>query len=170
MYIVWIIIGCLMLLLALFILVMLIYTFVTKKNREIYNTKNTKKEETMPQKVKKYCEETDELLKKFKKDDNYSLLKEALEKLPPAYNLYVSELLGTKKISKKSLNPAVATALGNTIGGFPCGVAMGLSAIEKKEYRKNQLKEFEKKYSSINDKEKKVIYLINTIENIINQQ
>lgn len=129
-----------------------------------------KKEEPLPLKVKKYCNNNEALLKEYQKNINYPILKEALEKLPSAYNSYTSELLGVTKLPKSSLDPAVAAALGNTIGGFPCGVAMGLSALQKKEYRKNQLKEFDKKYSSINNKEKKVIYLINTIENIINQQ
>lgn len=148
-------------------IIVLLYGFVRYGKQEKIPVK---KEETLPLKVKKYCDNKETLLKEYEENINYPILKEALDKLPSAYNLYASELLGVTKLPKSSLDPAVAAALGNTIGGFPCGVAMGLSAIEKKEYRKNQLKEFDKKYSNINNKEKKVIYLINTIENILNQQ
>ena len=170
MYYILIGIGILLLLVALYIIVVLIYGFATKKNQKIIMNRIKPKEDTLPLKVKRYCENKDALLKEYEDNINYPILKEALDRLPSAYNSYVSELLGVTKLPKSSLDPSVAAALGNTIGGFPCGVAMGLSAIEKKEYRKNQLKEFDKKYSNINNKEKKVIYLISTIENILNQQ
>ena len=170
MYYVLISIGILLLLFALFIIIVLIYGFATKKNQEVYKTRIKSKEETIPQKAKKYCDNAENILKKYESDENYEILKDALTKLPSVYNSYISEILGTKKISKSSISPAVAAALGNSIGGFPCGIAMGMSALEKKEYRKKQIQEFDKKCNSIKNIEQKLVFLVKTIDNIVGKE
>ena len=78
-------------------------------------------------------------------------------------------MLGVKKLPKSSLDPSVAAALGNTIGGFPCGIYMGLSAYEKKEQQKQDYEEFDRKYRIIKTTEQKLKFLVGTIDNIVSK-
>lgn len=134
------------------------------------NSKTSSKEgESLITKAKKYCDESGVLLERYKDDDDYLVLKDALEKIPSVYNQYGLEVLGVKKLPKSSLDPSVAAALGNTIGGFPCGIYMGLSAYEKKEQQKQDYEEFDRKYRIIKTTEQKLKFLVGTIDNIVSK-
>lgn len=134
------------------------------------NNKTSSKEgESLITKAKKYCDESGVLLERYKDDDDYLVLKDALEKIPSVYNQYGLEVLGVKKLPKSSLDPSVAAALGNTIGGFPCGIYMGLSAYEKKEQQKQDYEEFDRKYRIIKTTEQKLKFLVGTIDNIVSK-
>ena len=134
------------------------------------NSKTSSKEgESLISKAKKYCDESEVLLERYKADDDYLVLKDALEKIPSVYNQYGLEVLGVKKLPKSSLDPYVAAALGNAIGGFPCGIYMGLSAYEKKEQQKQEHEEFDRKYRIIKSTEQKLKFLVGTIDNIVSK-
>ena len=134
------------------------------------NNKTSSKEgESLITKAKKYCDESGVLLERYKDDDDYLVLKDALEKIPSVYNQYGLEVLGVKKLPKSSLDPSVAAALGNSIGVFPCGIYMGLSAYEKKEQQKQDYEEFDRKYRIIKTTEQKLKFLVGTIDNIVSK-
>lgn len=153
--------------LILWIIIFIYFLIKSSKLSDEEINQSDENQETFLEKAVRYCNDRDKILNENKNIAKYSVLEKAFDELPVAYYGYLNEILGVKKISKSTMSPIVATAIGNSIGGVSGGIAFGLSAYEKKMKREEEIKEFDYKYRSIQNKKERIIFLENTIEDII---
>ena len=72
------------------------------------------------------------------------------DKYATAFNKLGIEILHTPMLPKKPINPFVASAIGNSLGGLALGVTAGMSAIEKNKIYDKILAEFQSTQRGIN--------------------
>lgn len=91
-----------------------------------------------------------EKLKKCTQDDDREYCEKLQAKYASAYNKLGIAILETPMLPKKPINPFIAAAAGNSLGGVAVGVTVGISALEKKKAYNKALADFTSTQIGIN--------------------
>ena len=83
-----------------------------------------------------------ELKKCSSQHDDEEFCDKLSSKYASAYNKLCLEILHAPMLPKNPINPFVASAIGNSIGGVALGITAGVSALEKKKVYDKVLAEF----------------------------
>lgn len=107
-------------------------------------------------------------LKKCTQDDDREYCANLQNKYAMAYNKLGIAILGTPMLPKKPIDPFVAAAAGNSLGGVAVGVTAGMSAIEKKKAYDKALADFTSTQIGINGALEELAHWHALVEEYIN--
>lgn len=107
-------------------------------------------------------------LKKCTQDDDSEYCANLRNKYATAYNKLGIAILETPMLPKNPIDPFIAAAAGNSLGGVAVGVTAGISALEKKQAYNKVLADFTSTQAGINGALEELAHWHTLVEEYIN--